>query len=207
MRRELPVILSGLLGLLMLAEYFTTNKLAANLSIEMQNWVIIIAALALALAALTLVINHSRRISRRDPGAVHSYLLLISLVATVVVGIFMGTSTPTFKFIFEGIINPLASAFYAMACFHLASATYRAFRVHSVQASVLLITGVLLMLGRAPVGEAMWSKFPLIAKWIMEVPNMAAMRGIMISSAVGMIGVGLRVLVGIDRTHMGSAAE
>ncbi len=203
MKRELPVAIAGLLGVLMLVDYFLNIKEAKTLSVEMQNWVIIIAALALALAALNLVINHSRRISRKDPDSLHSYLLIISLVLTVISGILFGPSHASFKFIFEAIINPLASAFYAMACFHLASATYRAFRAHNLQASALLITGLLVMLGRAPIGEVIWSKFPAISTWIMSVANLAGMRGIMISSAVGMIGVGLRVMVGIDRTHLG----
>lgn len=203
MKRELPVAIAGLLGVLMLVDYFLNIKAAKTLSVEMQNWVIIIAALALALAALNLVINHSRRISRKDPDSLHSYLLIISLVLTVISGVFFGPSHVSFKFIFEAIINPLASAFYAMACFHLASATYRAFRAHNLQASALLITGMLVMLGRAPIGEVIWSKFPAISTWIMSVANLAGMRGIMISSAVGMIGVGLRVMVGIDRTHLG----
>jgi len=203
LKRELPVAIAGLLGVLMLVDYFLNIKAAKTLSVEMQNWVIIIAALALALAALNLVINHSRRISRKDPDSLHSYLLIISLVLTVISGVFFGPSHVSFKFIFEAIINPLASAFYAMACFHLASATYRAFRAHNLQASALLITGMLVMLGRAPIGEVIWSKFPAISTWIMSVANLAGMRGIMISSAVGMIGVGLRVMVGIDRTHLG----
>lgn len=207
MRRELPIFIASALGLLMLAEHFLVIKTAKTVAIEVQNWVIIIAALALALAAINLVINHTRRISRKDPGSYHSYLLIGSIVVTIISGVFFGTSSPSFKFIFEAVINPLASAFYAMACFHLFSAAYRAFRAHNLQATALLITGILVMLGRAPVGEAIWGRFPAISRWIISVINLAGMRGIMISSAVGMIGVGLRVLVGIDRTHMGVGPE
>jgi hypothetical protein len=60
------------------------------------------------------------------------------------------------------------------------------------------------MLGRAPIGEVIWNRFPAIADWIMGVVNLAGSRGIIISTSVGVTGVGLRVLLGIDRSHLGT---
>lgn len=207
MRRNVPIAITCLLGLLMLVEQFLKVPAARTLSGEMQNWVVIIAAFALALAALNLILTHTRRIVRKDSGTVHSVILLASLVITALAGIVGGQNSALFKGVFSTVINPLASAFYAMACFHVASAAYRAFRAQSAQAAAVLITGILIMLGKAPVGEVMWKQFPAIAKWIMAVPNMVGMRGIMISSALGMVGVGLRVLLGIDRSALGFGKE
>lgn len=92
-----------------------------------------------------------------------------------------------------------------MTAFHLASASYRAFRAKNLQAAVLLVSGVLVMLGNAPVGEVIWNRFPTISNWIMGVVNLAGSRGILISTAIGMVGVSLRILTGIDRSHLGGA--
>jgi hypothetical protein len=191
----------------MLAEYFFNVPIFKTAALEMQNWVVIIAAFALALAAFNLIMTHARRVARKDRNAVHSAILVGALLITAAAGIIGGQSSALFKGIFDAIINPLASAMYAMACFHVASAAYRAFRAHTAQAAALLITGILMMLGKAPIGEVIWKQFPAIAKWIMAVPNMTGMRGIMICSALGMIGVGLRVILGIDRSALGLSQE
>lgn len=63
------------------------------------------------------------------------------------------------------------------------------------------------MLGRAPIADVISPHLPSIANWLMQVPNLAGMRAVTISAAVGMIGVSLRILVGIDRTHLGIGQE
>ena len=203
MKRELPLLLAGIMGLLMIVEYFFKAPAVTTMASEMQNWVIIVAAFALALAAINLAISHTRNIALKRPGSVHSVFLLVTMAFTAGSGIFLGTGSGGFKFVFDTIIVPAASAFYAMACFHVASAAYRAFRAQNAHALALLLTGVLLMLGRAPLGEAMFPWLPKINNWIMQVVNLAGMRGIMISSAIGMVCVSARILLGIDRSHLG----
>jgi hypothetical protein len=202
-KRELPIIVTAVVGVIMIVEYFFKVPGISATAQELQNWAILIAAFALALAAINLAVNHLRTVSQRRPGAIHSVLLLSSMLITVIAGIFSGTSSGTFSFVFDNIITPCASAFYAMACFHVASAAYRAFRASTGQAAALLITGIVVMLGRAPIGDLISPYLPEFANWLMRVPNLAGMRAIMISSAVGMVGVSLRILTGIDRTHLG----
>ena len=206
MRREIPILISGVMGLIMLVEYFFVAPSVAAVGQEMQNWVIIVAAFALALAAVNLSISHTRAIAARRPG-LNSALLLASMVFTAVCGIFFGTESGGFTFVFDSIILPAAAAFYAMACFHVASAAYRAFRAHNAHAAALLVTGVLLMLAKAPIGEYWFPGLPKVTNWIMQVVNLAGMRGIMISSAIGVVCVSARILLGIDRSHLGIGQE
>ena len=94
-----------------------------------------------------------------------------------------------------------------MTAFHLASASYRAFRLKNPLSAALIISGVLLMLGTAPIGENIWSGFPVISNWITGVVNVAGSRGILISTAIGSVGMALRVLTGIDRSYLGAGSE
>jgi hypothetical protein len=203
-KREVPVLISLVVGLILLGEFFLKIPAIATASGEIQNWGVIIAAFALALAAINLIRIHATRIARGGREAIHSTILVGGLAVTFISGVFLGTKSVSFDFIFQGIYTPLAAAFYAMTAFHLASASYRAFRAKNAQAAALLVTGMLLMLGRAPIGEVMWNRFPAIADWIMGVINLAGSRGIIISTSVGVTGVGLRVLLGIDRSHLGT---
>ncbi len=203
MRREIPILVSAVIGVILFLEYFFKLPTLSAWASEIQNWGIVISAFALALAAANLVRIHIRRMGMGGRQALHSFILVAGLAATVLSGILMGVRSKSFVFIFDAAYTPLAAAFYAMTAFHLASASYRAFRAKNAQAAALLITGVLLMIGRAPIGEAVWKQFPTIANWIMSVVNLAGSRGIMISTSVGVIGVGLRVLTGLDRAHLG----
>ena len=62
MRRELPVLIAGLSGALMVAEYFFNVGILKTWGLEMQNWGVIIAAFDLGLAAVSRIRSHSRKI-------------------------------------------------------------------------------------------------------------------------------------------------
>lgn len=207
MKRTLPVLVSAVVGVILLADYFLKIPAIKGPATEIQDWGLIVAAFALALAAVNLLRIHGDRIARKDRQSIHSAILIAGMLTTAISGIFGGMQTGVFKFIFDSMFTPLAAVFYAMTAFHLASASYRAFRAKNLQAVALLVSGVLLMLGRAPVGEAVWKGFPVIADWITNVVNLAGSRGILISTAVGTVGAGLRILAGIDRSHLGSGTE
>jgi multisubunit Na+/H+ antiporter MnhG subunit len=202
MRRELPVFIAGIAGFLMIAEYYFQAPLAKQWSAEIQNWAIVISAFTLCLGAVGLARVHGQRIARRHPDSLNSLLLIATMLITGVTGA-MSMQHPIFLFIFNNVITPLGSAFYAMVALFVASSAYRAFRARSTEAVLFLVSGTIVMLGRAPVGEIIWNQFPVITEWIMKYPNLAGMRGVQIGVAVGVIAVGLRVLLGIDRHYLG----
>ena len=67
-----------------------------------------------------------------------------------------------FHWIFNNIFTPLSSTMFALLAFFVASASYRAFRIRNFEATLLLIAGIILMLGRVPVGE-------LIPWWVVAI--------------------------------------
>jgi hypothetical protein len=58
-----------------------------------------------------------------------------------------------FSWMFFNIFNPLSSTMFALLAFFVASASYRAFRIRNFEATLLLVSGIILMLGRVPIGE------------------------------------------------------
>ncbi len=203
MKREVPILLAAIVGLIQILDYFFEGQTIDSIAVELQNWVVVVSAFALALAAINLAINHTRKVSSKKPGAFDSALLLVAMIFTAGAGILSGVDSGSFKFVFNAIIDPAASAFYAMAAFHVASAAYRAFRAQNAYAAALLVTGVMFMIAKAPIGEAWFPWMPRVTDWIMSVLNLSGVRGIMISSAIGVICVSARILLGIDRSHLG----
>jgi hypothetical protein len=62
------------------------------------------------------------------------------------------------------------------------------------------------MLARVPIGEAIpviGDYLPKVMNWIMDVPNIAGRRAIFIGAALGAVSTGLRVILGLERSHLG----
>ncbi|MFQ6616750.1 MAG: hypothetical protein ACE5HZ_08335, partial [Fidelibacterota bacterium] len=58
-----------------------------------------------------------------------------------------------FKWMFDYIFTPLSATMFALLAFFVASASYRAFRIRNFEATLLLGAGIILMLGRVPIGS------------------------------------------------------
>src|SRR5437879_10755003 len=52
------------------------------------------------------------------------------------------------------------------------------------------------MLGRVPIGNLIHPALPAAADWLMEVPQNAAKRGILMGAALGVMATGFRIILG-----------
>lgn len=207
MRREIPIAITVIAGVILLLDSFTNSVVA--IADQIETWVIIVSALMIGIATVNLARIHGNNIARKRPGWFNSLALLIVLFGYAFIGI-MNRSFPAnemwktwYQNIFDNVQSPLGSAMFAIIAFYVASASYRAFRARSLEASVLLIAAVLVMLGKAPIGELIWNQFPVISTWLLNVINTAGQRGIMIGAAIGAFVTSLRVLIGLERGHLG----
>ena len=113
-------------------------------------------------------------------------------------------------------MSNLAAAMFSLLAFFVASAAYRAFRARNKEATLLLVAAVIVMIGRVPVGSYLYhlipwvgSRYPNflndITSWIMNYPNTAGQRGIMIGAALGAVSMALRMLLGIERSYLAAS--
>ena len=115
--------------------------------------------------------------------------------------------------------QPLTSTIFALLAFYIASAAFRAFRAKNVEAILLLATAFVVLLGRTFAGVALtswidpanWEGFRYftglrlenLTVYIMAVFNTAGNRAIMIGIALGIASTSIKILLGIDRSHIG----
>lgn len=108
-----------------------------------------------------------------------------------------------FLWIYDHLFAPANATMFALLAFFIASAAFRAFRARNVEATLLLGAAILVMIGAVPIGRAIWSGFPDIKTWILEYANTAGRRAIIIGAALGAIATSLRVILGLERSHLG----
>jgi len=106
------------------------------------------------------------------------------------------TEGSSFYWMYNYIYLPLGSTMFALLAFFVASASYRAFRIRNFEATLLLISGVLLMLGRVPVGAIIpwWVvMFIYISLIFAMIASKIKNKKIFFSSYVSSIIVGLAI--------------
>lgn len=213
MRRTVPLVIVFVIGILLLSSYFFNFKMGSTdlkaTASTITNWGVVVAAFAVGLASVNLVRIHAAKIQRMRPGWYNSLALIGTMTLFIVVGIYARhnpgskAAAALFKNLFDYAYSSFGSAMFAILAFYVASASYRAFRMRSFEATLLLVAAVLVMLGNAPIGALIWGKFPVIGTWLLNVVNMTGQRGIAIGVAIGGFATSMRVLLGFDRGHLG----
>lgn len=238
-RKGIIAFFTFLGGLYFALEFFwPTNKTNSNPLTPYQDVAAglsaVISSFAMGLGVFSLMQLHTRTISRLRPGWGYSVVLVISFISMFVFGI-MNEYYPTvtiipaagglwqiqnahgiFQFLFKGGLTNLSSATFSIIAFYIASAAYRAFRIRSLEATLLMIAALIVMFGSVSFGtwpthtipehlrdgsENPWANFRIenIAQWLLMEINTAAQRGILFGLTLGLLATSLRYWLSLER--------
>ncbi len=213
MRKEIPLAICFVLSLLyVFANYFTGNPTLATLKSTLDDWYLSAAAWACAVGLINLAQIHGRRIAGKKEGWFYSAWLLVCMFGMLFASVFIFKSTKAtgWTFMYNQLIAPMNATVYSTLVFYIGSAAYRAFRIRSLEAGILLVVALIMMLGRVPLGAMLLGgnqAFAKMADWLLNVPNSAGMRGIQIGACLGGIATALRIMLGIERGYLGGTGE
>ncbi len=223
MRREIPLLITFIIGTALVVALFIPAEPFPELDSEFSVWFDIIAVFAFFLGAGNLIAVHTDKITRKHPDKFFSMVTLFGFLFTIVVGIFKVGGAPGlkgnyiaegtwFKLIYDSVFTPLSSTMFSLLAFFVASASYRAFRAKTREATILLAAAFIILVGRTPLGYYLtfWLPEPLqflhiptLSAWILSFPNLAGQRAIMIGIALGIISTSLKLILGIERSYLG----
>ena len=213
MRRQVPLILCFVFGIVMIFTQFIPHSLSQSLHQEVRQWYFIIFPFALVFSTITLIRTHVTRIRRRTEHWRYSFIIFIGILMMVGIGVPFGPQHSVFEWLFNNIQVPMDATMFSLLAFFIASAAYRAFRARTLEASLLLITALIVMLGNVPVGDLIWntafSWLPWengasnMKQWILDNPNLSARRGIILGISLGVISQSIRIILGIERSYLG----
>jgi len=204
MKRQIPLLIVIILGFIFAIHTFVPHKISADFYDWYQSWIKAISPFMVLLGIMSLFMVNSTKIKRKVPNWQYSVVTLLALIGTGAIGFIWGTQEGTpFMWMFKNVQMPMGATMFSLLAFYIASAAYKAFRARSVEATVLLVAAIIVMLGQVPIGMKISKLIPETATWILNVPNLAAKRGIALGVGLGMVATSLKILLGIERTYLG----
>jgi len=234
MKRNIPLLLAMSAGFVMIVAYFIpyTETWGERVSL----WFDILAAIAFVLGGGNLLKIHMRKVSDRAAGWGYSVITIVSFLVMLAVGLGKVGVNPNEQFpshawsgsynengsvfwwLYEYGFKPLQATIFAMLAFYVASAAFRAFRAKNFEAILLLGTAFIILLGRTAAGVFLTDFIPedshfsglrleRLTVYLMNVFNTAGNRAIMIGIALGTASVSLKILLGVDRSYLGSGED
>ena len=208
-RAQIPAFIVGFLIFLFIVEYyFYVPTEVTDLVKEMSGWSIIISSIILPIGAINLIGVHVRHIKQKTAGRWYLSIWLLFIFALGSALGLMGTmKDPNFNWMYTNIQTPIRVTLNSLLGFFIVSGAYRAFRARNIDAALLLISATVVMLGNIPVGGLLWKGMPGLKNWIMKVPNVAGMRGIIMSVGLAALVLTIRMALGKELRYFGVGEE
>lgn len=227
MKRQIPLLVCFVTGMFFLLQYFTPHPTPGFFYERLLKWTSIIGFFALGLGLISLWISHLPKVAKRVPGWGYNAVTLAGFMTMALTGLICGRDPKVpcnflgwgdrlgeqfaalfgqnpFIWIYNNALNPITGTMFALLAFFIASAAYRAFRVRSLLATILLVAAVIVMMGRVPLGDLIsFGWFGKIANWLLNYPNLAAKRAVLIGVGFGQAAVAIKILLGIERSYLG----
>lgn len=201
-------------GLIVLVGYFVELPILVNLRITILNWAIILAAFALFIGLFNLLAVHADKVRSKKKGGFYSLILILSMLVTLVLGLWLRPDHLVLALIFNAIQLPVETSLMAMLVVTLTYASIRLLRPaqyaglrrrNNLISVIFLVTALLILLGSAPLPFI--GSLPIVSDmirpFIAQVLAAAGARGILIGVALGALTTGLRVLFGAERPYGG----
>lgn len=205
----------------------------------------ILTAMLLLLGVFSLIRIHVIRIAKMQKDWFFSIVMLVSLFGIASIGYWnwlqelwylksedldrLNAVAPNMRFqewpinrilldlTFEGMLQAMDAAMFSIIAFYILSAAYRAFRIRSVEATILLASALLVMLSLLGAVEATWNggikmvtggdsghfannfRLSEIALFIRQSFQSPGLRAIDFGIGVGALAMALRLWLGLER--------
>lgn len=213
-------VLAGSRGVAHFANALTSAKPGV------ADWSMVISSFAVLLGVSNLFQIHGKAVKKRATGWYNSLAFFISFFLIMIVGFLkdgpvhwlgsgtakavQGASAGIYSVLFNGFFQNLDATMFSLIAFYIVSAAYRAFRVRSAEAGLMMGTAAIIMLGLVPIGAWLTHWLPQTGPlaslrlenmtiWLLTWPNMAVQRAIEFGLAVGAMAMSLRIWLSLER--------
>lgn len=205
LKRTVPTAIAIAVGIFVLLAVFTDIPILSDIGNRFISMAVIIAAFALFLGVINVLRVHARKIRERQPGSLYSVVLIAAMLVVLAVGLPplpdqpSGPAHPIIQWIFQNIQVPIQASLSALLVFFVVTAAYRLLLIRNLESAVMLLVVLLVLAGQITLG--LFPVLPAIQEWIIAVPAMAGVRGILLGVALGALLTGIRLLLGVERPY------
>jgi hypothetical protein len=215
-RKFLIAAVTFLAGLFYAAEFFipvdpkTEENFLTFAVPTVGNVTNVLAAFTLGLGVFSLVRIHGTKVVKLREGWENSVVLLLGIVVMAVAGLGY-ENTRFYRSLFMDVLNSFDAAMFATLAFFIISAAYRAFRVKSAEATLLMLAALVVMLGQIPIGQYLTHWLPEkgsflsllrldnISNWLLITVNAPATRAIGFGLGIGGLAIAMRLWLSLER--------
>lgn len=241
-RRALVVVVTFLAGAVFATEFFWPvdakgeNWLSPAIE-PAQSSLQIIGAMALGLGTYGLIRLHLRNIVQRRAQWGYSVVLIVAFLTMGFFSVWKTLAekghlpqnevlTRGFGLLFDNMLVPLEATMFSLIAFYIFSAAYRAFRIRSIEASILMFTAMIVMIGVVMLGNLIsyqllglpveqtpemaknpfsWENItynlalPRVAYWILQALNAPVQRAIEFGIGIGGLAMAIRLWLSLER--------
>jgi hypothetical protein len=207
-KRQIPILIVAVVGAITLFGWFIDQpNIQSFVDDDATQWYDILASFAIILGALNLMKLQIQKVARKKKGWPYSLIAIGGFIFAITAGFIVKgvddsvavwgahvtTEGTVFKWMFDYMFTPLSATMFSLLAFFVASASYRAFRIRNFEATLLLVAGIIIMIGRVPIGS-------LISSWFVMYILVLAL-GIYVNFwkknkmiTFGVVGIGLAIV-------------
>lgn len=231
-RRWIIAVLTLLAGLYFPLEFFIPHhNFLTPWRDSVADFGRLMAAFTFGLGIINLLLIHGRHLLRWTSNAPFSLAFFAGFLLMLVTGLIshyyptlwargvpkdaigvVGFWDAAFRLFFEGALQSLNATIFALLAFFIVSAAYRAFRIRTLEAGLLMATAIIVMLANVPIGQQWltgwipegsslaWLRLENLAHWLQTQINAPAMRAIAFGLWVGSLAMAVRIILSLERT-------
>lgn len=210
-KRLIPILIGSVAGVLVLANLLFPQQSATvqSTSSELLRWVTVVAAFALLVGVTNVVMQHIRRLIKREGQWAYSIPLLIGVIIPPIIALYGYlaegktdvTSIALFQDMVEWVYTPLSVSLLALLTFFAITATIHAIGSGNREAIVVIVVAVTMLVAQLPL-LATVPYLGAAVSWIQNYIALAGLRGLVFGAAIGAIVASVRILLGLDRPYL-----
>lgn len=211
---------------------------------EVGNIATVLTSFLLGLGAISLLRIHVGRLIKLQKDWFFSLVTLASMFIMMITG-YVAWTTEKFSpnrdidfsarenwnwalwsrdFMFDGLLQKMDAAMFSIIAFYIISAAYRAFRIRSVESTILLAAALIMMLSLLPMAEFASAqivngatggdpnnflenfKLAEVGGFVRQAFQAPSIRGIDFGIGIGALAMGLRLWLSLDRQTVGGGS-
>jgi len=209
--RRIPLALLFSVTVITLVNFFFTNvpliSGTTGLATTSRNWAVILVAFALAIGVVQMTQVRTRRaLNPKEPlrRRLTSILFLAEMWIIVILGLYGGSAGDLFKWVSVNIYTTLGQAQYGFVGFYITLACYRTLKLRRWDVTLFAVVVFVELFGVTPLFARVFGMWPSdFNDWIIAWPSLAGAKALTMLGTLGMIAVGIRGILGLERGVLG----